>query len=140
MHIVNKKAHFNFQLEPERIEAGISLLGAEARAIRENRASINEATVRIQNGEAYLINANIPATGLTNYNATQVRKLLLHHHEIVNLETRAKQQKLTLVPLKIYTKGRLAKLELALGKPKRQFEKRAVIKARQAERELKLEL
>lgn len=139
MHIVNKKAHFNFLLEPERIEAGISLMGAEARAIRENRASINEATVRIQNGEAYLINANIPATGLKNYNATQVRKLLLHYREIVNLETRAKQQKLTLVPLKIYTKGRLAKLEIALGKPKRQFEKRAAIKAKEAKREIRQE-
>lgn len=140
MKIINRKANFNYKLEPERFEAGLSLLGAEAKSIRENRATINEATVRIMHGEAFLINANIPALGLTKYNPTRIRKLLLHKNELVKLETKAKQQKLTLVPLKLYTKGRLVKLEIALGKPKRQFEKRAALKAKDIEKELKKDL
>lgn len=136
MRIVNRKANFNYRLEPERFEAGLSLLGSEAKSIREHRASINEAVVRIMDSEAYLINANIPALGLTNYNPTRIRKLLLHKSELVKLETRAKQQKLTLVPLVLYTKGRLVKLGMALGKSKRKFEKKDLLKKKAIEREI----
>jgi SsrA-binding protein len=139
MRTVNKKANFHYRLEPEKIEAGISLRGAEAKAIRENRVDLSDATVRIMNGEAFLINATIVAQGLANYDATRIRKLLLHKAEVIALETRAKQAKLTLVPIVLYTKGRLVKLEIRLGKPKRKFEKRASIKAQDIKREIEQE-
>jgi len=139
MRIINKKANFHYRLEPDKIEAGISLKGIEAKAIRDNRVDLSEANVRIMNGEAFLINANIPARGIVGYDATRIRKLLLHKSEVVALETKAKQLKLTLVPIVLYTKGRLVKLEIRLGKAKRKFEKRALIKAEDIKREIEQE-
>ena len=140
MHTVNKKASFNYQLEPERIEAGISLTGAEAKAVRENRVNLSEAVARIINQEAFLINANISAVGTTGYIPSRSRKLLLHKSEITSIASKLKQQKLTLVPTKLYTKGHLVKCQLALGKLKRKFEKREVIKKKVITRELEQEL
>ena len=139
MRHINKKANFHYRLEPEKIEAGISLRGAEAKGIRENRVDLSNATVRIMNGEAFLINANIVTQGLTNYDPTRIRKLLLHKSEVITLDTKAKASKLTLVPMVLYTKGRLVKLEIRLGKPKRKFEKRAAIKAQDIKREIEQE-
>lgn len=135
MRIFNKRAKFNYKLEGERVEAGISLSGGEAKAVRENRANISQSHARILNGEAYLINANIPVAG-AKYEPTRIRKLLLHKGEILSLSTKMKQRKLTLVPIKMYTKGRLIKCELALGKSKRKFEKKEAIKKRDLEREM----
>jgi len=139
MRIINRKANFHYRLEPEKIEAGVSLKGAEAKAIRTNRADLSEASVRIMNGEMFLINANIPTQGLVGYNPTRIRKLLLHKSEVIALETKSKQSKLTLVPTVLYTKGRLVKLEIRLGKAKRKFEKRASIKAEDLRREIEQE-
>lgn len=142
MRIFNKRAKFNYKLEGERVEAGISLSGGEAKAVRENRANISQSHARILNGEAFLINANIPVAG-AKYEPTRIRKLLLHKGEILSLSTKMKQRKLTLVPIKMYTsirpggrRGRLIKCELALGKSKRKFEKKEAIKKRDLEREL----
>jgi len=136
MKIFNKKARFEYDLEQDRIEAGISLRGAEAKSIREGRGDLSQSHARIINGEAYLINANIPAPGIQNYDATRIRKLLLHKNQIISLETKMKQQRLQIVPIKLYNKGHLIKLELALGKPKRKFEKKNLIKKRDIEREI----
>lgn len=122
------------------MESGISLLGAEAKALREGHGDLSQAHARIMDGEAFLINANIPAKGITGYNPTRMRKLLLHKNETLSLVTKMKQQKLNLVPLILYTKGRLVKLSLALGKPKRKFEKREAIKEKDIKRELEKEL
>ena len=140
MSILNKRAGFEYILGPERIEAGLSLSGGEAKAIREGRADLSRSVVRILNGEAWLINANVPIQGATKYDSTRMRKLLLHRQEITQILTRAKQQKLTLVPTKLYTKGHLVKLALALGKPKHQYEKKAAIRKKDIERELEREL
>jgi len=140
MAIINKRARYEYSLTDEKVEAGISLSGGEAKAIREGHADLSQSVARIMDGEVYLINANIPVAGLKNYVSTRTRKLLLHKEEIVSISTKAKQQKLTLVPTKMYTKGRLVKLELALGKPKRKFEKRQTIKKKDIERELAVEL
>lgn len=139
MEILNKKAKFEYVLTGDRVEAGLSLLGAEAKAIREGRADLSQAVIKILNGEAYLINANIPALGPKNYNPTQMRKLLLHRQEITQLTSKAKQQKLTLVPIKLYNKDRLMKLSIALGKPKRKFEKKEDIKRQDVDRDLERE-
>lgn len=139
MRIFNKRAKFDYKLEEERIEVGISLSGGEAKAVRENRADISQSHARVLNGEAYLINANIPVVGAKS-EPTRIRKLLLHKNEILSFSTKMKQRKLTLVPVKMYTKGHLIKLELALGKSKRKFEKKEAIKRKDIRREIEREL
>ena len=139
MGIFNRRANFEYSLEADRVEAGLSLNGAEARSVREGHADLSRSVVRILEGEAWLINANIPST-TGSYNPTRSRKLLLHKSEILSLATRMKQFKLTLVPISLYTKGRLVKLQFALGKPKRTFEKRQFLKQKDIARELEQEL
>src|SRR3972149_7634759 len=139
MRITNKRASYEYKLEPDRVEAGISLSGGEARAVRAGHADINQSVARVVNGEIFLINANIPISGAKNYSATRSRKLLLHRNEIVTLSTKMKQFKLTLVPTSVYNKGRLIKVRLALGKPKAKFEKKEAIKRKDIERELEQE-
>ncbi len=136
MKAFNKKARFQYALEPERVEAGMVLSGGEAKAIRTGHVDLSQSVARILNGEAYLINANIPIQGAQKYTSTRTRKLLLHKQELLFLATKMKQKKLTLVPTKVYTKGRLIKLELALGKPKSKYEKKETIKKKDIEREL----
>ena len=140
MKIFNKKARFEYELTGTGVEAGISLKGAEAKSIREGRADLSNAFVKILNGEAYLVNANVPAQGLENYNSTQTRKLLMHKSEIVALSVKSKQQKLQIVPVSLYNKARLIKVYLELGKPKRKFEKKEAIKRRDINRDIAGEL
>ena len=139
MKIANKRANYEYKLEGDRVEAGISLSGGEAKAIRTGHADINQSVARIVNDEAFLINANIPVIGAQNYSSTRSRKLLLHKKEILSLTTKMKQFKLTLVPINLYNKGRLIKITLALAKPKRKFEKKEAIKRKDIERELEKE-
>ena len=139
MNIANRKAKFEYELTGEGIEAGISLLGAEAKSVREGRADISQAAVRILQDEVYLINANIPAQGIQNYNPTRARKLLLHRKEILSLITKMKQKKLQIVPMRVYNKGRLIKLYLELGKSKRKYEKKESIKRHDMNREIERE-
>ena len=136
MNIINKKAKFNYSLTDEKVEAGIALSGAEAKSIRENRVDLSKAVVRIVGNEIYLINTNIPTMGHLKLRADRMRKLLLHRSEILSLATKAKQKKLTLVPTRLYTKGRLVKLEVALGRSKAKFEKKEAIKRKDIEREI----
>jgi SsrA-binding protein len=140
MEITNKKAGFNYILEPERIEAGISLTGAEAKSLRSGRGDLSNSYAKIIEGEVYLVNANIPCPELSHRDPIRSRKLLLHRGEIISLITRLRAKKLTLVPLKLYTKGHLVKLKLALGHSKRKFEKREDIKKKDIKRELEQEL
>lgn len=139
MKIVNKKARFNYDLEG-RYEAGVALKGAEAKSIREGRADLSRSYGKILTHEAYLVNANIPASGLEGYDPARTRKLLLHRREIAQIEAILKQRRLTLVPMSMYTKGRLVKVGLRLGKPKRKFEKRQTIKSKDIKRDLEREL
>ncbi len=145
MRMINKRARFEYELMGEGVEAGISLKGAEAKSIRENRGDISQAFVKILGNEAFLVNANIPATGLAKYDPTRTRKLLLHHQEILALSTKMKQKKLQIVPVRVYNaagpghKGRLIKLYLELGKPKRQFEKKEAMKKRDVQRDIESE-
>jgi len=127
MRIVNKRVGRDYRLF-DKYEAGISLTGAEVKAIRNGQADISSAYAKIINNEIYLINANIQTT--------RTRKLLLKKAEIVSIQTKIKQKKLTLVPTKLYTKGRLIKAEIALAKAKRKFEKKEAIKKRDLEREI----
>jgi len=131
MHIFNKRADFEYNIL-DRFEAGIMLSGGEAKAIRDGRADISRSFAKIISGEVYLVNANI--------DSTRSRKLLLHKNEILSLETQMKAQKLTLVPVSLYTKGRLVKVELALAKAKREFDKRKSLKQKDIKRDIEREL
>lgn len=139
MNIANKKARFEYELVGDGVEAGISLLGAEAKSVREGRVDISQSAVRILGDEAFLVNANIPAPGLQKYNSTRIRKLLLHRGEILSLVTKMKQRKLQIVPIRVYNKGRLIKLYLELGRAKRKFEKKEALKRHDINRDIEKE-
>jgi len=137
MRINNKKAYFKYNIL-DKFEAGIVLGGTEVKAFRSGAVSINEAFVRVMNGQMYLINAHfkqIPGT----LSSTRTRKLLLHKREIEKLENAVKAKKLTLIPLSMYTKGRLIKVEVALVKAKKNFQKREKIKKRDLDRQMERE-
>lgn len=142
MKIVNRKAFYDYQLF-ERFEAGVNLYGSEVKAVKFGKADLNSSFVKIIGSEAYLINAKIYPYEYARpevYDEKRTRKLLLHKKEIISLKSKTDGANLTIVPLSLYTKGQLIKLELALGKGRKKFEKRQVIKKRDLERELEQEL
>ncbi|EKE16499.1 MAG: hypothetical protein ACD_11C00005G0007 [uncultured bacterium] len=135
----NKKAHFDYNLL-EKYEAGLVLTGAEVKSIKGGRISLKESFVTMKGFELYLTNANIPhyifAGESKNYNPTRPRKLLLKKSEIKSLIGKARATGLTLIPLRVYTKRRLIKLEFALAKGKKSFDKRSDIAKRETKRKI----
>ncbi|MGE5443702.1 MAG: SsrA-binding protein SmpB [Ignavibacteriales bacterium] len=134
----NPKAHRDFFLE-EKYEAGIELEGSEVKSLRDGQASIKESFAMIQDGEVFLINGYIaPYEGANrfNHNPRRERKLLLHRQEINRLIGKTQIKGYTLVPVKIYFKNRRAKIELALAKGKKTYDRREDIKRREAQREV----
>src|SRR3989344_7826127 len=138
MQVVNKKASFNYFL-CDKFEAVISLLGGEVKAARAGNIDLSQSYVKLIGDQAYLVNANIPIEGKKEYNSTRSRKLLLHKDQIISLKFRVKAKKLTVVASRVYNKGRLLKLEIALAKSKRTFEKKEAIKRKDIEREIEKE-
>lgn len=138
MKIFNKRANFDYKIE-EKMEAGISLSGGEAKAVRTGHLNLTNSFAKIIGDEAYLINANVPINGALNYNPTRSRKLLLHKKQIFSILAKSKAKNLTLVPISMYTKGRLIKVELGMGKSKKQFEKKESLKNRTMKREIEKE-
>ena len=135
---VNRRAHYQYAVE-ETLEAGIVLTGTEIKSIRAGRVNLAEAYARIDHGEAWLIGAHIAPYeqgNRNNHEPTRVRKLLLHRDQIAELLGRTKAKGFTLVPLKLYIRGGLAKLELGIAKGKQAHDKRRVIAERDARREL----
>jgi SsrA-binding protein len=134
----NRKASHDYFLE-DRLEAGIVLRGSEIKSVRAGRVSLKEAYVRIEAGEAWLVNAHIapydPAS-MQNHDPRRQRKLLLHRRQIRRAAEDVKQRGYTLVPTKLYLKGGRAKLEFALAKGKRQYDKRQELAKRDAAREI----
>ncbi|HYM49615.1 MAG TPA: SsrA-binding protein SmpB [Candidatus Limnocylindrales bacterium] len=134
----NRAAYHNYFIL-ETIEAGMALRGTEIKSLRDGGANLREGFVRISDGEAFLVNVHIsPYEQGTafNHDPRRERKLLLHRAEIIALGTTVKQKGLTLIPLRMYWKGNRAKLEIGLGKGKRQHDKREAISARDARREM----
>jgi SsrA-binding protein len=134
----NKKAFHNFFVG-ERIEAGIALTGSEIKSVREGRVSLVDAYVRPERGEMWLLNAHIARYDPSSYmghEPTRPRKLLLHRKEISNLAGKVAEKGLTLVATRLYLKGGLAKVEIALAKGKKLYDKREVISRRENDREL----
>lgn len=139
MQTINKKAKFNYNLF-ERFEAGISLTGGETKAVKSGKADLANAYAKIVDNQIFLVNVNIPVAGKKDYNPTRTRKVLMHKGEIISLKSKIQAKKLTLVPVRMYTKHRLVKLELALAKTKRSFEKKEAIKKKDIEREIAQDL
>ena len=137
MRIDNRSARYNYDIL-EKFEAGIDLLGPEVKSVREGKVSLNEAFVHLRDGQAYLVNAHIHPyqNSLENVSPTRSRKLLLHKKEIISLSTKIGTSGLTLVPLVLYNKGNLFKLEVGIGRGKKKGDKREAIKKRELEREL----
>lgn len=137
MKVVNKKARFKYEIL-EKIEAGIMLTGAEIKSIRSGRANLSESFARIKNGEVFLVNAYIhPWIGQEKLaDPRRERKLLLHKKQVLNWQGKISGAKLTLVPLSVYIKKNLAKVEIALAKNKSKYDKRAVLKKRVIERDI----
>lgn len=141
--IQNKKAYFNYEII-EKIEAGIELLGFEVKSLKNGQGSLEGAHITVRGNEAYVINMQIPPYQPNNtpaeYNPLRNRKLLLSKKEILDLEKTEKQKGLTIVPLSVYNKGRKLKLEIAIVRGKKKYDKRETIKKRDTERELRRNL
>ena len=142
MRIVNKKALHNYHIL-EKIEAGIVLSGSEVKSIRNNRLDLGESHIRVLNGEAYLINANIPRyqqTSQKDYDAQRSRKLLLHKSQIDALMGKTTGQGVTMVPVSLYEKNNKFKIEVGLAKSKKEFDKRKILKEKDHIRRVEQEL
>lgn len=142
MRTVNKRALHNYHIL-EHLEAGIVLTGSEVKSIRSGRLDLSEAYVKILNEEAFLINANIPKYAQTserNYDPIKSRKLLLHRDQIQSLIGKTSGKGITLVPVSMYEKNNNFKVEVGLGKSKKEFDKRKVLKERAHIRRVEQEL
>jgi len=136
----NKKAYYDYEIL-ETYDAGIVLNGQEVKSIKNGRVSIKGSYVRIRQEEAWLVGAVIPAYQLANapddYDQQRARKLLLRKKQIKYLLGKTKEGGLTLVPLKVYTKSGLIKIQIGLGRGKKKEDKRAKIRKREAERKMR---
>lgn len=137
--VSNRRARHDYEIL-ERFEAGMVLTGAEVKSLRGGRGSLAEAFGRIRGGEAWIEGMHIPpyeqAMDKRTYDPTRIRKLLLKRKEIERLIGKTAERGLALVPIRVYFVHGLAKLELGLGRGKRQFEKRQAIAEREHKREM----
>lgn len=139
MRVINKKARFNYKLL-DKLEAGVSLTGIEAKAAKSGNINLSNSHAKIIDGQAYLINASISTQADGKHNPTRTRKLLLHKNQITSIQSKIKAKRLTLVPISMYTKGQLVKVGLSLAKAKRIHEKRRQLKKRDIQREAEIEI
>jgi len=142
MKILNRQARFEYQLF-DKIEAGIALDGQETKSVFLGHLSLDDAFVRIDKGQAFLLNAHIPpypSARVFNYDPKRTRRLLLHKKEILSLASKMQQKNLLLVPFSCYNKGRRLKLELALARSKKKFEKKEAIKEKDLARQMARDL
>ena len=138
----NQKAHFNYEIL-ERFQAGIEVVGHEVKALREKLGTLDGSYITIRGGEAYIINMFIPPYQVNNtdegYDPRRNRRLLLTKKEIHTLSEVEHQAGLTIVPISVYNNKRWIKLEIAIVRGKKQFDKRETIKKRETDREIRRE-
>ncbi|HHT97846.1 MAG TPA: SsrA-binding protein SmpB [Clostridiales bacterium] len=140
----NKKAYFDYFIE-DKYEAGIALHGTEVKSLRMGKCSVKEAFVRIERGEVFIYNMHVSPYekgNIFNKDPLRVKKLLLHKYEINKINGQLVQKGYTLVPLRVYFKGSLVKVEIGLGRGKKLYDKRQDIakkdQKREAEKEFKI--
>jgi SsrA-binding protein len=134
----NRKARFNFEIE-DTFEAGISLLGSEVKSLRNGKANLSDAYGKFRAGELYLVDVHISPyeqASRQNHEPLRDRKLLLHKREIKKLTGKVAERGFSLVPLKLYFKNGKVKVELALARGKKTYDKREAIKKKDQRREM----
>ncbi len=134
----NRKARHEYEFH-DTVEAGLVLVGSEIKSIRAARVSLDEGYVAIEGGEAWLLNVHIAPydqAGRQNHEPRRKRKLLLHRREIARLHSRVQEKGFTLVPTRMYLKDGRAKVEIALAKGKKLYDKRQVIAKRDTQRQI----
>lgn len=139
---VNRRAGHDYHIE-ETYEAGLVLSGSEVKSLRDGRAHLKDSYARVIRGEAFLLNCHIspyPAASRFNHDPTRTRKLLLHKKEITRLAGRVAERGLTLIPLRLYFKDGKAKVELALARGKKLYDKREALRKKAVEREIERSL
>ncbi|EKD42722.1 MAG: SsrA-binding protein [uncultured bacterium] len=135
----NRKAHFNYELL-DKYEAGIMLHGSEIKSLRAGKGHLNDAYAIVHKGEILLIHCHIGAyqvRNFTDHEPERMRKLLLHKQEISKLIGKVEEKGFTLIPTKMYFKNGLAKIEIAVGKSKKLYDKRETIKKRENDKNLR---
>ena len=134
----NRTARRDYEIL-EILECGLVLKGSEVKALREAKVQLNDAYARVRDGELWLTGMHIAAyshgTGAFNHEVDRDRKLLVHRSDILHLRARVDQERLTLVPLSLYFKDGRAKVEIAVGKPRKNYDKRQALAKRDAELE-----
>lgn len=133
----NRQASHDYYLD-ERYEAGIELLGSEVKSVRAGNAALREAYVQVRDGQAWLVNCHVPPwpfAGNENPDPRRSRRLLLHRSELRKIEAKLRTKGLTIVPTRLYAKGRRIKCEVALARGKKLWDKRETERRRTVERE-----
>jgi SsrA-binding protein len=139
-HVVarNRKARHDYELI-EKIEAGIVLTGTEVKSLRNGKANLEDAYGEVDKGEVWLLGCDIPEylqANRMNHKPKRPRKLLLHRREIIKIAARTGEKGLTLVPLQIHFRGGMAKVELAIARGRKSYDKRQAIKTQEAKRDI----
>ncbi len=137
----NKKAYHDFFID-DKFEAGIELFGTEVKSIRTGKCSIKESFIKIENGQVYIYGMHVSPYekgNIFNKDPLRVKKLLLHKAEIRRLLSKIKEKGYTLVPLSVYFKGSLVKVEMGLARGKKLYDKREDIAKKDAKREIERE-
>jgi len=136
----NKKAYFDYEIL-DKIEAGLVLSGQEVKSAKNGQVNLKGSYVNFEKDEAFLVKMHISkykqAGNLPDYDPEQSRKLLLRKQQLINIKSKSLEKGLTIVPLIVYTKGRLIKVEIGVAKGKKNYDKRDKIKKRDQDRELK---
>jgi len=136
----NRQAHFRYEIM-EKFEAGIELRGFEVKAIKTGRVNLAGAHIIVRGNEVYLINADVapyqPKNTPPDYDSRRPRRLLLTEKEITKLAVVEQQKRLTIVPISVYSKGGKIKVEIAIARGKKKYDKRETIKKRETEREVR---
>ncbi len=135
----NRKANFEYEIL-NKLEAGVVLTGTEVKALREGKVNLQDSYGRVKDGEVWMINAHINEYkfgNINNHEPLRNRKLLLNKREIRKIKQQLQEKGLTLVPLKLYFKGSLVKVEIGIAKGKKLYDKRESVKKREVERNLR---
>ncbi len=136
MLILNRQARFNYELL-ESFVGGLVLTGAEVKSVKSGRVNLDDAYAKIVRNELWLVNAHIAPYQSKNqpdYNPTRSRKILISQKELVSLFGKLKEKRLTLIPTKLFLQRGWVKVELALARRKKKYDRRAIIKRREEER------
>ena len=141
-NVENKKAYFDYEII-EKFETGIALVGSEVKSVRAGRVNLGDSFCIIENGEVFLKNCRISSYDKSTIfppDELRSRKLLMHKSEIRRLIGKSREKGWAIVPLRIYFKGRLAKVEIALAKGKRAYDKKQTIKERDSRRDMERQI